>query len=542
MATERISFSDISSFSRLFSTYTAEFSPLASFFAGDYRDPRQRGQISRQVADKYSFRNELVEVLTEQNTGFGVSTQTLANIERLSDHTAVAVVTGQQLGLFGGPLYTLLKTITTIQLARRLESEAGRPVVPVFWLEGEDHDIAEAASSYVLEGNERRRLEYSGKGASSQAAPHPVGRLKFDKSISRLADQLEEWLPPTDFRADLMEAVRGSYLPGKTFMESFAGLMIRLFSEYGLVFISGDDPRLKRGGIPLFRKEIREPLRSAELLNGTSSRLEDGYHVQIRTQPCNLFLLTDSGRRSLQLNGDRFTLKGGQEEYSEADLLSMLEETPEVFSPNVVLRPLLQDTILPTAAYVAGPGEIAYFAQLRPLYEWANIPMPIIYPRASVTLVEPRIGKILDRHESPISVFEQPLDKLFHEMVLGTMEIDPDQIFNQAGRHLHEAVDSVKPVIELVDSSLEKAGEATRAALLKEWGRFRDRVIKAEKKRHDVLRNQLDKAKSTLFPDGVIQERQISPLYFLNKFGMDLVDRLVDEIELDTSSHQVIRL
>ncbi len=542
MAIHRLPFSDFKSYSRLYSTYAGQFDPLASFFAGDFRDPRQRGQIALQVADQFEERKELVEILSEQNEQFGAGEETHLNIQRLGDPTAVAVVTGQQLGLFTGPLYTILKTVTAIQLARRIESDVGRPVVPVFWMEGEDHDIDEVAHTSILKGNELLRINLDGTPANKHDHPSPVGRILFTDSITAATDRLEEALPRSDFRDGLMAAVREAYRPGSTFLEAFTSLMGWLFEGEGLVFISGDDPRLKRFAAPLFRKELKEHARTAELLAETSRKLEDSFHSQVRPEPVNLFMITDQGRRSLQANDGGFALKGTDVRYSLDDLLAQVDENPGAFSPNVVFRPLYQDTVLPTAAYVAGPGEIAYFAQFRQVYEWAGIPMPIIYPRASVTLVEPKIERVLQHFVNSITAFEKQLDQLFREMVIDMMDIDPEELFDRANTHLHQAVDTVKPAIEDIDPSLEKATEAARVSLLKEWAKLKERVIKAEKRRHEMMRGKLARARANLFPADELQERVISPLYFINKYGVGLVKRLTEEIELDTTSHQTVIL
>jgi bacillithiol biosynthesis cysteine-adding enzyme BshC len=539
MAVTHHPFSKFRSFSRLFSVYAGEFDPLSSFFAGDYRDPRQRGQIAVQVADHYATRGELTSVLEEQNRAFGAGDETFRNIERLAGSDAVAVVTGQQLGLFLGPLYTIYKTVTAIQLARRIERDTGRSAVPVFWLEGEDHDLEEVSSTALFSGNEVHRLRYSSADADSRT---PVGRIVFDESIASVVDQLEALLPPTDFRDDVMTSVRNAYRPGATFLEAFARLMGSLFADYGLVFISGDDVRFKRLAAPLFRKEIREYRKSESLLKRTSGKLAEPYHIQVQTQPINLFLISEKGRRSIVADGDGFVVREAETRFTTDELLAIVDEHPESFSPNVVMRPIFQDAVLPTAAYVAGPGEVAYFAQYRQVYEWAGVPMPIVYPRASLTLVESKVQKILDRYETDITALEEQLEKVFHELVVDAMEVDAEAIFERAGRHLHDAINTVLPAIESVDKSLARSAEASRVGLFKEWDRLKDRVIKAEKRRNEQMQEQLARAQTNLFPEGALQERLISPLYFMNKYGTDFIHRLVEEVDMDTSAHQIFRL
>ncbi|GMQ82528.1 MAG: bacillithiol biosynthesis cysteine-adding enzyme BshC [Rhodothermia bacterium] len=540
MALDRLPYSDFKSFSSLFTAYASDFDSVAGYFTGDYRDPRQRGQIAQQVADQFDHRNELVEVLSEQNNSYGAGEATLRNIDRLAGSDAVAVVTGQQLGLFTGPMYTLYKTVTAVQLARQIEEESGRPAVPVFWLEGEDHDFEEVDSVAIQGRGGIQRIKYTSTHSDGNSTP--VGRIAFDESIKEAVDQLDELLPGTEFHDTILKMVRNAYKPGTTFLTAFANIMGPLFEDEGLVFVSGDDSRLKKLARPLFRKELKEYSKTAALLKETSKKLEESHHAQVQSSPPNLFLITETGRHSLVADGNEFRLKGTDMSYSQDELLSMVEESPESFSPNVIMRPIVQDSILPTATYVAGPGEIAYFAQFRSIYEWAGVPMPIIYPRASVSLVEPGIAKVLDRYSLSIPSFEQDQEKIFHAIVVGAMDIDAEAIFERAGQHLHDAINTVSPAIEAVDASLRKTGEATRTALLKEWGKLKDRVVKAEKRRHDQTQNQLTRTQTSLFPESILQERCISPLYFMSKYGTDLVARLMSEIELDTTSHQVLSL
>ena len=542
MPPPRLPYSEFKSFSRLFKAYAGEFDTLAVYFPGDFRDPRQRGQVARQVADQFKHRDKLVAALIKQADLYDADEATRKNIEKLREPDAVAVVTGQQLGLFGGPLYTLLKTITAIQLTIRLGKDKGRPVVPVFWLEGEDHDLAEVASAYVLNRNEVESVTYSGATQSQKTVPQAVGRVMFDSSITERIDEFAALLTPSEFHDELMDLVRSAYREGETFLSAFARLLSQLFKGTGIVFVNGDDPELKELAKPLFRKELKEYEKSARLLSGASRKLEENYHVQVQSRPTSIFLHTHEGRHAVRPDESNDGFTCGSKSYTLDELLLLLDSAPELFSPNVVLRPIMQDLILPTAAYIAGPSEIAYFAQYRSLYEWAGVPMPIVYPRASITVLEPKIQRALNKLESSISDFEGSLDQMFRSNAVESMDIDADAIFSRASQHIHDAVNTVSPAIESVDQSLVKVAEATRTTLLKDWDKLRNRVIKAEKRRHDETHEQMRRVKTNLFPRGNMQERTISPLYFANKYGLDFVTRLLHEIQLDTTEHQVILL
>ncbi|WP_456428386.1 bacillithiol biosynthesis cysteine-adding enzyme BshC [Rhodocaloribacter sp.] len=538
----RVPLTAMRAFPALFEQYCADYDALAEYYAGDFRSAGARAEAAARAAAHPRDRDALVEVLLDQNARWGLDEATRANIEALRDPEAVAVVTGQQVGLLTGPLYTPYKTITAIQLARRLREETGRPVVPVFWLEGEDHDFDEVAGVRLLHRNEPVEVRYAGHTPPEGGNLGPVGRLVLTERITDVLDAVEERLAPSDFKAGLMAKVRDAYHPGTTLLDAFARLMRAFFPDEGLVFLSPDDRRLKRLTAPLFRREIEDYGTALERFEAVSARLAERFHAQVHVRPTNLFLLEAGRRYAVDAEGDRFRLRGTAHLLTKDALLDRLRRHPECFSANVVLRPLMQDTLLPTAAYVAGPGEVSYFAQFKPMYAWAGLPMPVIYPRASVTLVEPKVKKVLDRHPVDVPDFGEEHDRLFRRVVLDEMEVDIEAAFRASARHLHEAVNTFKPVVEQVDRSLGKAAEAARVALMKEFTRLKERAVKAEKRHHDTLRAQLDKAQANLFPDGKLQERVVSPLYFLNKYSLDLLENLLVTLSLDTTEHQIVEL
>ena len=533
----RIPFSSFSSFSDLFKDYTENFEKLAPFFASDYRDPAALQSTIEKVAAKHPDRSALIDALSRQAESFGILEASAPLIEKISNPESVAVVTGQQLGLFGGPLYTLYKIITAIQLADQIETSSGRPAVPVFWLEGEDHDFDEIAGAGFLQGDDAIKVRYTPEDTDSIETA--IGRLVISGEIEASLEQLEEILQPTEFSGPLMGLMRKAYAPGQTMLQAFVTVMNAMLGEGRVLYLSPDDPGLKKMASPLFKREITDFETSSGRLGFVSERIEALYHAQVQSRPLNLFIHGDERRTSIDVSDAGFVTRDGQA-FSKEELLTLLESDPGAFSPNVVMRPLMQDTVLPTAIYVAGPGEVAYFAQFKPLYEWANIPMPVIYPRASVTLYEKRISKIVDKNALTLTDFEEQLDRLFRQVVLDNMESNPEDDFKAASRFLHQAINEIKPVVEKVDRSLVKSADATRNALMKEWSRLQDRVIKAERQQHDVVKNQLNRASSNLFPFEIPQERALSPVYFLNKYGPEFGQKLINTLDLDTTSHQII--
>ncbi|MDX1429046.1 MAG: bacillithiol biosynthesis cysteine-adding enzyme BshC [Rhodothermales bacterium] len=360
LSVTRQSFSAMPGFSTLYRHYCERFDDLAQFYAADYRDRNAIASRAETVAGVSRDRTHLVQTLLAQNEAWGLDEATQSNIEALGDADSVAVVTGQQVGILGGPLYTIYKAATAVALSKELASVTGRPVVPVFWLEGEDHDLDEVKSVTVLSGNEPVTLTYQVPDIVAGGNHGPVGRLKLTDSIIQLIDQLDEILPTTDFKSELMSRIRHAYKPGVSMRTAFARLLKSFFPSDGLVFISPDDRRFKASAVPLFVKEVEESAVVVDAILETSRHLERDYHVQVNVSPTNLFLVDDMGRFAIDAVGQRFQVRGRDLSFSREELVACIQDDPCSISPNVVLRPILQDTLLPTIAYVGGPGEIFY--------------------------------------------------------------------------------------------------------------------------------------------------------------------------------------
>jgi bacillithiol synthase len=548
-AVHRIPFADLDAFPDLFVDVANRDPQALSYYAGDWGDAETRRTVAETVARQPADRTVLADTLIEQNKHWSpdgtLPPAVAANIDALRDPESVAIVTGQQAGFFGGPLYTIYKTITALQLAEEVAEETGRPVVPVFWIAGEDHDFEEIAHTSILHRNEIVRLEYPASqlpnGDRDNAGP--VGRIELSGEINALLDMLDGHLPDSDFKPRVIGPLRQAYQEGATIGDAFARLIRSVFSETGLVLIKPDDARLKRLAQPLFRRDLTDSQTAVDAVLSAGEQLEqEGYHAQVHAAPTNLFLLDDDGRLPIDREDDGFRLRGTDRTFTETELLDRLDTSPEDFSPNVVLRPLMQDTLLPTLAYIAGPGETSYFAQYKSVYQWAEMQMPLIHPRASVSLVESKVQAVLDAFDLSIADLTGDVERLFQTLVLHEMDVDVDAVFGEALAEIHGAINNLKPHVEEVDRTLVKSAEAARAAIANEMNDLKQRVVRAEKRQQDELRAKLDKACVNLVPGGTLQERRINVLYFLNKYSPALIGDLQAALSTDTSAHQVVNL
>jgi len=340
----------------LVSDYFDNFEKVAEFYNGDYRSPENFLHRSSEIKKRDLPITKLVPILKEQNQRFGCSLPTLEKVDWLLERRACAVVTGQQTGLFGGPLFTIYKTLSTIRLAERLSRTCEGCYIPIFWLASDDHDFREVNHINILnKANEPLTIVYDGHPRESRL---PVSRIQLTEAVQPVLDRLAKETHPSEFKDDVLHALSQAYQPGRAFSEAFAHWLMTLFKPFGLVIIDASDARVKALGKQLFEQEIRESSPSSRAALDVSKRLTDkGYHNQVQLQEgfLNLFYVEDE-RNAVQFEDGRFLVRRSGRKLTREELLAQLQAHPEFFSPNVLLRPLFQDVLLPTIAYVAGTG------------------------------------------------------------------------------------------------------------------------------------------------------------------------------------------
>lgn len=530
--------------SKLYIDYLQDYMKVQQYFEHDFRSAQSTLKHIQHLQSAHSKRDILVDVLLEQNLSFGASPSSLENIQSLRQNTTFAVVTGQQVGMLGGPLYTFYKTITAIKLAQRLAATYPEyKFVPVFWLEGEDHDFDEVKGVHILNSeNVPTTIDYLIGGKPLDKNIGAVGEVVLDEHLQTLFDQLQKSLSNSDFKSPLLDLLRNAYTTGTTMNTAFARLLNTFFHAEGLVFISANNKRLKDILSPVFQKEIQEFPKVSQMIIQKSAELEEKYHAQIKTKALNLFLFHKGGRYFIEPRENDFSLKGTRHYLSKEELLRIATETPELLSPNVALRPICQDTLLPTVAYVGGPSEIAYFAQLKPVYKYFNIAMPVIYPRASATMVEEKIAKVVEKYELGLTDFFGDHQSIKHKVVEMISEVKINEMFSDASKRLTELLQEMKFGVNYIDPTLMGPLDATRERIETNLQQLKEKVVQAQERKHETALRQLDKAINNLFPNGNYQERELSLIYYLNKHGLDFLQLIKTELQIDKFSHQAIYL
>ena len=531
-------------FSQLFRDYINDYHKVEHYFETDFHSFDALRKYAHRLSQRIRHRSTLVEVLLEQNQLYGVGEDSVRNIQSLSDDNTFAVVTGQQVGMLGGPLYTIYKTITTIKLAKHLATIYPEyKFVPIFWLEGEDHDFDEVNKVGLLNTDHiPTMIEYFPDGKPTTKNLGAVGEIKFDDFLNVFLDNLHKTLGNSEFRQPLSDIIKSAYSAGATFNQAFASLMNKFFDGEGLVFISSNDKRLKQLLTPIFIKELSEFPRVSQLIIEQSAELEENYHAQIKTKALNLFHFFKSGRYFIEPRENDFSLKGIRHQLTKDELLHMATETPELLSPNVALRPICQDMILPTLIYVAGPSEVAYFAQLKKIYQYFDLTMPMIYPRASVTLIEEKLERMLDKYQIELIESFGDTRKIDQKVIDMVSEVKIDEMFNEAAQRIADLTNEMKFGINYIDSTLLGSLENTHSKIDQQLSSLKDKVTEAQKRKHEVGLRQIAKVINSIFPNKNYQERELNILHFMNKHGLDLVQSLQSEISIDQFKHQVIRI
>jgi bacillithiol synthase len=541
-----IPFRSIPHQSALFLSYL-DLSPAALRFYQHAPTLESLEHASRKSLGNFEFpRKEIASILRRQNESFRSGSEILHQIDELEKQDSVAILTGQQVGLFSGPLYTVYKALTAIRISERLRKRGIR-AIPVFWMETEDHDLLEVTRRTVLDAPAAvHTVDYREIIFKENPLPlHSVGSLRFPEEIQQATRNYLSHLPDSAWKSEIQSNLESAYKPGSTFALAFAQLLQRLLAGSGLVFFDPHDAEAKRLISSVFQKALRgSDAIHAALMQRKRELDAAGFHAQVSVQENStvLFFFAGGERHALERQESGFRLKNQNQEFSLDALLHCAEQTPEKLSPSVLLRPLIQDHLFPTIAYVGGSAEVAYFAQIEVLYKLFSRPMPVIWPRNSFTLLEPEVSATMERWSlelqdcfgGNLSMTEKAIRHAGFSKASGRLE--------RLQERLDSALTEIKPEMHSIELPLADALENARRKILHNVQHLKSQAIRMEAAQNQSLSNAIQLVLLQCYPNQNLQERELSILHFLARQGSSLLETIHAATEIENFAHRVLRL
>jgi bacillithiol synthase len=428
--------------------------------------------------------------------------------DRLAAGPTLAVTTGQQPGLFTGPLYTIYKALSAISLAARLERERKVPVVPVFWVAGDDHDFHEANHATLLNsGGEPLTVVLRERPADAAAVP--LYRERCGPEIAAALDQVRQGTPDSEFKEAVLVWLAAAYRPDATLADAAAEAIQVLLGPLGLAVVRPYAASMKGAMAPL-------------LVRALGTTLDDGLSP--------VLIEAKQGRDRLRPDGDAFVTRRSGERFTRAELEQIAADAPERLSPNVLLRPVIEAALLPTVAYMAGPGELEYFPTAAPLYRALDVSPQTALPRWSGTLVESRVDKVVEKHGLKMDDFAAPPGAVEERLVRDQLPPEVAETLENLKEEIRSAYGRVSDGARRVDPTLERTVESARNAALGGMQDIEKKIVAALKRTNETLVGQLARARSALFPSGQPQERVLTYASMAIRYGPALLTALADEV------------
>jgi len=507
---------------KLFGDFLYDFDRVGRFYHKHFSDATAWPRAAKEIAYPNERRLQLAEALREQNGD-------TPSLFKLAQPGTVAVVTGQQVGLFSGPAYTIYKALTAVKLARQLD-EQGIPAVPVFWLATEDHDLAEIDHSWMFDEQATiRKVVLSDTAATGG----PVGEIRM-KSVP--IAELREALGELPFAEEVVARLEASYRTGATLGAAFQSFLREALKDFGLLYLDPLAPAIRRIAAPFLRDTVHHLSYLIQGLQRRGKELTDaGYHSQVLVEQDTalVFLIKDGKRTALRYRDGRFVAKDRQYTAEE------LEEMPLQLSPNALLRPVMQDYLLPTISYVGGPSEIAYMAQAEVLYESLLGRMPIIFPRNTYTLLDEKSSKLLHRYRLRVPDLFCPQEQVQSRISAKLVPPAIAEEFSSARSVFDSALARLQSGLAEFDPTLDEAAQKSTAKIRYQLEKLSRKTAREAMRRDEQAERNARYLTNFLYPHRHLQERFFSIVPFLAKYGMDLPQRMLGETQLVCPDHIV---
>ncbi len=499
------------------------------------------GQVAQKLDSHKYEREKITQILLEQNKLYQASEKTFANIEKLQSPHALAVFSGQQAVLFGGPMLILIKALSLVKTADALTLKLNRPVVPIFWIAGDDHDFEEANHTLVLNRQtEEINISYNNRPALEL----PTAEIEFEnaEALDFAKSLYKESLGDTEFTDKLYDLIDTAYKPGETIVSAFGILLAGLTAEFGLVLFSPGDKAVKSHSSGFFRELINKQRELHEITAQTNREiLKKGYHLQVEKAENSTHLFYNlKGRQPVLRDSDKF--KVGDKSFTKDELLMKIETEPEKFSPDVLTRPVFQSYLFPVLTQLGGPAEIAYLAQSGPIFELFGLPAPVYIGRPSATFVEKHFEKMTDEYNISFEELTGDIEQVVNRVLAKSFPVNLEQDFEKLKRNIGCEFDEIKMETIKFDPALKEFAEQTFGKIDFALRNFQEKVFASHKRKSQEVRNRIYRLRNALFPARALQERSLNFGYFVAKYGFEFIKFMHDKIDINEKSHQLISL
>ena len=496
-------------------------------------------QVIKNLEKHTYFRSEVTEILKKQNTRYNTGPKTFKNIELLKDNNTIAICTGQQAGLFGGSLLILIKALALAKSAEQYSRQLNRPVVPVFWIAGDDHDYEEVNHTYVLDrASEIVKVSYD----TIPQIENPTAELLFDdnEELEKAKELLKSTLGDSDFTKELYDLLDACYTNEDTYVTAFGKFMAALTKDYGIVYFSPGDAESKQLSVPLFKSIIQNQEKLHEFLSQTNNSLEqDGFHLQVekKDNSAHLFMKSDGRKPILSENGSFMV---GEKRFTEAELLELIDKEPERFSPDVMTRPILQSYLFPTLSQKGGAAEIAYLAQMHKLFDLFDLPTPYYKARPTATIVESRFEKMMSEHDIKFEELVGDIEVLINRIMEKSFPDGLEEKYRQVRSHIKAHFEDFADESLKFDPSLKQFSEQIYGKIDFNLNAFEGKIFSSHKKKSQEERDRIYRLWHSLYPNRTFQERVLNVSYFISRYSFEFIDLLYNSLESEIAEHQLI--
>jgi len=543
LSRQQIRFKNLKNTTKLFRDFIYKEESLSRWLHTDFRKAESCRETMRRLLDVDYRRNRLADILTDQNREFGASEKVFENIEKMRNENALCSVTGHQVGLLGGQMMIFYKALTAIKSAEKLTNELNHPVVPLFWMATDDHDLDEVDHIHLpVKDGSLQKIVYEPTQPISNI---PMSHVQLDGNIRIFLDEVHSALDESEFKDDLLDNLSRCHADGEMIFTAFAKCFQRWFGDYGVIVVNPADPQLREMSKEIFKKEITGAMEVRSAIGKSNESLKQvGYHLQVIRDNAYTNLFVNKGIRTrVEFAGGQFVIEGETDSMTEEALLSRVDSSPDLFSPNVLLRPIVQSKLFPTILYAGGPAEIAYFSQISGLFDFFGVVPPIVRPRISATIIEPRYRRFIERHDIEISRLATRDDREMYltEIMKARFPDGMNESMEQIQRRIAGALEDLRHLVEY-DGNLVRTLDKTVRKIDYEINEFKGKVFKAFKKEQDELSRKFRMCAEQLFPEQSLQERHYSFVYFASKYGPGIVNTLYTELDIDEVEHQMVYL